>query len=808
MRRIANVFCASTNHAAVIDEGEVRQAFPGDSLGSTSAAVQERALASRRVLNPAAPASQRATSSAPAAASQFKRKLDDWVSAASQYRRPHYKKLASQIAWAYKWRSAELKIYNPEVHTLPDCLYELTSLKSLMLNVERVAVLPELPPGLRELTVWGNRESDELQSLPELPQGLHSLHISDCCLPDLQALPPKLRHINAHRNNFTTLPPLPSTLDTLHVHSNLLTALPDLPPGLKHLNACCNQLRQLPVLPDGLMTLHVAENLLTELQDLPPGLKELAVSRNQISVLPELPKGLTEFLAGFNHLHRLPPLPDAIKTMFIGGNPLRNLPKLSYHLESLFAAECGLTVLPDLPKKLQLLHVEDNQLSTVPALPKTLRTLNLDGNAFDSPDQGEMRAFTQREYIAKVRGWLQQNPHLVTPPEPPFYARGVAGSRSTFANTSTVLVDIANDARHGTSGAGPSNAAVESTCPDIPPDFVVAGINEADVEQAYLLQQQFDGLPFSTLTGQSGTSQPAAASSVALLSAHAAAQRDSVAQGWVAFIEAHAIGNEPGAPAFNRFLERLYGASADVAPAEYSNPISRPSFVQRVNILLEAIKTSPQLRQQCYAIAGEYTTSCGDRVTQGLNDMEMARISHDAESGVYTNAALFALAENMFKIDAVDQLAVKKIADLRARGASIDEIEIRLKYQTELAQRLNLPGISNAMLYPGYAIEVSSADLDAAELHINTQLERSASIEFIAQWKPWRNAMERQHPQDYQRERDHIALWRDPLAQQPVRMSEQEWLEALDRQKTIETEQLHKVTMRLTRAFLEDLPTA
>ena len=111
---------------------------------------------------------------------------------------------------------------------------------------------------------------------------------------------------------------------------------------------------------------------------------------------------------------------------------------------------------------------------------------------------------------------------------------------------------------------------------------------------------------------------------------------------------------------------------------------------------------APELRAMCFNIAATALESCGDRIALGLNDMELCRINHDAQHGVHTNDALFDMAEGFFKLQLLDQIATEKIASCIDRRMRIDEIEIRLAYQTELVDRLHLPGVGSAMLYRGW----------------------------------------------------------------------------------------------------------
>jgi hypothetical protein len=100
--------------------------------------------------------------------------------------------------------------------------------------------------------------------------------------------------------------------------------------------------------------------------------------------------------------------------------------------------------------------------------------------------------------------------------------------------------------------------------------------------------------------------------------------------------------------------------------------------------------------------------------------------------------------------------------------------------------------------------EVSAADISAAEAAVLQGCRSSDSIDFIAQWRPRRQAMERNHEDEYERVRAFNAPERDAIALQSPRMNERQWMDAFTRQKANEESQHTAVTCRLTRAFLEE----
>ena len=254
---------------------------------------------------------------------------------------------------------------------------------------------------------------------------------------------------------------------------------------------------------------------------------------------------------------------------------------------------------------------------------------------------------------------------------------------------------------------------------------------------------------------------------------------------------------EANARAFNAVMRRVRET------AEYRDQRLRPGLEVRIDALVAAMRVSSTLRANCFNISMDASASCGDRVALALNDMEMAKFDHDAQTGGVTDKQLFAAGEALFKLDAVNKLALAKIAELTAQGDRPDAVDMRLAYQVELADSLNLPGITRSMLFRR-VVNLTSVDIESARTTVLEQLASDKSIEFIANWGPWRQAMERAHPADYERIRVFNEPSRDAISIQPPRMSENQWMQIFREQAAVEEAQKIGATKRLTRRFLNE----
>ncbi len=284
------------------------------------------------------------------------------------------------------------------------------------------------------------------------------------------------------------------------------------------------------------------------------------------------------------------------------------------------------------------------------------------------------------------------------------------------------------------------------------------------------------------------SSRPARSVSPPVLRRPAASSRTQV-QNW-SFAE-----TERNASSFNLFQARVTGTN------EYNNVMGRPGLVQRVNALVDAMRESPRLRQLCFAIAADALDSCTDRIALALNDMEAAFVNEKAETGQLTEEQLLDAGFGKFKLQILDEIALGKVANLRRRNVSADEIEIRLIYTTRLVDRLNLPGVVRSMEYGGYA-NISNREINQAEAIVKNRFKRNEQIDFLARWEPWCKSLERSNPREYVRLRRVISAERNALSIAPEGMSEQQWIAALEQQKNREEERFFALAKELTNRFI------
>ena len=261
---------------------------------------------------------------------------------------------------------------NSNVKTLPELP---KTLKTLLCYQNALKGLPELPDGLTEL----NCHRSGLASLPELPDSLQELFCNSNKLQSLPELPTSLIELSCSDNQLTVLPALPDrdgALKYVDCSYNQLTILPALPSGIVRLNCQNNQLTMLTALPDRLWQLSCGNNQLTALPELPDGLDGLSCEDNRLTSLPTLPQAIERLDCGNNQLAELPAPPSSLVSLYCAGNPMTTLPALQEGLETLDCANMQLTELAALPDSLEGLYCADNRLTSITMLPTNLQVLN------------------------------------------------------------------------------------------------------------------------------------------------------------------------------------------------------------------------------------------------------------------------------------------------------------------------------------------------------------------------------------------------------------------------------------------------
>ena len=177
---------------------------------------------------------------------------------------------------------------------------------------------------------------------------------------------------------------------------------------------------------------------------------------------------------------------------------------------------------------------------------------------------------------------------------------------------------------------------------------------------------------------------------------------------------------------------------------------------RRVWAVISAASSDERLRQDLFDLAADPRT-CADSVAHCFSQLEVSM--HVSQCGLKGDPAATAtqrlrLAQRLFRLEKVNRLARTDIkaryADGRWKKGERDEeeVEVSLAYRTGLAERLNLLGQPQTMLFEALA-EVTQADLDAAYVTVIDAESSEERIAFISTRDFWIAALRAVNPEAF-----------------------------------------------------------
>ncbi|EFO7024547.1 type III secretion system effector E3 ubiquitin transferase SspH1 [Salmonella enterica] len=438
-------------------------------------------------------------------------------------------------------------------------------------------------------------------------------------------------------------------------------------------------------LNNGNPVLNVGASGLTTLPDrLPPHITTLVIPDNNLTSLPELPEGLREQeVSGNLQLTSLPSLPQGLQKLWAYNNWLVSLPTLPPGLGDLAVSNNQLTSLPEMPPALRELRVSGNNLTSLPALPSGLQKLWAYNNRLTSLP--EMSPGLQELDVSHNQ--LTRLPQSLT---------GLSSAARVYLDGNPLSERTLQALRDITSAPGYSGPRIL---------FDMAGASAPREARALHL---------------------AAADWLTSAREGEAAQADR----WQAF------GLEDNAAAFSLVLDRL---------RETENFKKDAGFKAQISSWLTQLAEDAALRAKTFAMATEATSTCEDRVTHALHQMNNVQLVHNAEKGEYDNnlQGLVATGREMFRLEKLEQIAREKAGTL----ALADDVEVYLAFQNKLKESLELTSVTSEMRFFDVS-GVTVSDLQAAELQVKTA-ENSGFSKWILQWGPLHSVLERKVPERF-----------------------------------------------------------
>ncbi|EAA4491262.1 type III secretion system effector E3 ubiquitin transferase SspH1 [Salmonella enterica subsp. enterica] len=428
----------------------------------------------------------------------------------------------------------------------------------------------------------------------------------------------------------------------------------------------------------------------------------LNVGASGLTTLPDrLPPHITTLVIPDNNLTSLPELPEGLRELEVSGNlQLTSLPSLPQGLQKLWAYNNWLASLPTLPPGLGYLAVSNNQLTSLPEMPPALRELRVSGNNLTS--------------LPALPSGLQKlwayNNRLTSLPEMSPGLQELDVSHNQLTRLPQSLTGLSSAARVYLDG-NPLSVRTLQALRDI--------IGHSGI------RIHFD---------MAGPSVPREARALHLAVADwlTSAREGEAAQAdrWQAF------GLEDNAAAFSLVLDRL---------RETENFKKDAGFKAQISSWLTQLAEDAALRAKTFAMATEATSTCEDRVTHALHQMNNVQLVHNAEKGEYDNnlQGLVSTGREMFRLATLEQIAREKAGTL----ALVDDVEVYLAFQNKLKESLELTSVTSEMRFFDVS-GVTVSDLQAAELQVKTA-ENSGFSKWILQWGPLHSVLERKVPERF-----------------------------------------------------------
>lgn len=165
----------------------------------------------------------------------------------------------------------------------------------------------------------------------------------------------------------------------------------------------------------------------------------------------------------------------------------------------------------------------------------------------------------------------------------------------------------------------------------------------------------------------------------------------------------HDLEAEPGSSSFFKVIRKQRQT------ADYRHLESRKQLTNRVWQMIEAAALDTELRQELF-IQSRQPETCADAGSQLFNRMGMKVLVslayRESASAAVLENTLVRLARSDARLAFVDDVARAEISSQKqkhlinpARNLAPDNVEVHLAYENGLAQRLDLPWRSEAMLY-------------------------------------------------------------------------------------------------------------
>ena len=177
------------------------------------------------------------------------------------------------------------------------------------------------------------------------------------------------------------------------------------------------------------------------------------------------------------------------------------------------------------------------------------------------------------------------------------------------------------------------------------------------------------------------------------------------------------------------FLEKL------TKTADYQNLATRPVLAQRIIHTLVSVLGNEPIQDEALAIIHFAISSCHDRVTLALDDLETLKLNDAALTTAIEQddpSGLIALGTKIKRLEEIKCIARKHAA----KSKEIDEVEAELAYQIAIRKHLELPGSAQHM-YNRKCAQITQEDVREALDQLQSNSGEKQVQAFLEIWHPW-----------------------------------------------------------------------
>jgi ankyrin repeat protein len=207
--------------------------------------------------------------------------------------------------------------------------------------------------------------------------------------------------------------------------------------------------------------------------------------------------------------------------------------------------------------------------------------------------------------------------------------------------------------------------------------------------------------------------------------------------------------DETNTKGLKQFLNRL----RDTEDFKRATEAGKEDFARRLRDIVECMAEIEEFRDPAVGAISEALSSCSDRVTVGLNRLEMLRRIHGKEKSTTALGKAF-LALQIFRHEMLTEKVNKLHTQLVEERPTIvgDWMETMLFAENALRVPLNLPIASRVMSYPALS-RIHKRDVPQIEAEIrNLTNSREKIIETLATRCPlWQDHLRQQKPEEYEK---------------------------------------------------------